>query len=226
MVPTCSSSTCSATRRVASEALLRERQDAGATPARLVPVLRARVTAVRGREVNLENFSDVRGRGSLAREYTITYRDHLESNEHIVQGRFLEAGTGRRPPRSRPKSPSRKASTSASTFYVGDEMRFDVLGRQVLARVTSIRHVEWGDARSGGFMFVFRPGRVCRRAAHLHRVRESARRSDRSREGSRTTSRRDIRTSPPSMDAKSSRVSRRSSTTRCWAFPLSAVSRC
>jgi len=37
-------------------------------------------------------------------------------------------------------------------------MRFDVLGRQVFARVTSIRHVEWGDARSGGFMFVFRPG--------------------------------------------------------------------
>ncbi|MBW8896223.1 MAG: hypothetical protein JF613_08585, partial [Acidobacteria bacterium] len=40
---------------------------------------------------------------------------------------------------------------------VGDEMRFDVLGRQVLARVTSIRHVEWGDARTGGFMFVFNP---------------------------------------------------------------------
>jgi putative ABC transport system permease protein len=37
-------------------------------------------------------------------------------------------------------------------------MRFDVLGRTLAARVTSIRHVEWGDARSGGFMFVFRPG--------------------------------------------------------------------
>jgi putative ABC transport system permease protein len=37
-------------------------------------------------------------------------------------------------------------------------MRFDVLGRPITARVTSIRRVEWGDARSGGFMFVFRPG--------------------------------------------------------------------
>ncbi len=41
---------------------------------------------------------------------------------------------------------------------IGDTMRFDVLGRTVQARVTSIRHVDWGDARNGGFMFVFRPG--------------------------------------------------------------------
>ena len=65
-----------------------------------MPVLRARVTAVRGREVNLENFSDVRGRGSLAREYVITYRDHLESNEHLVAGRSgrrRDAATASRP---------------------------------------------------------------------------------------------------------------------------------
>jgi putative ABC transport system permease protein len=37
-------------------------------------------------------------------------------------------------------------------------MRYDVLGRPIEARVTSVRRVEWGDARSGGFMFVFRPG--------------------------------------------------------------------
>src|SRR4029450_6467465 len=38
------------------EELLRSRQDSGARAARLVPVLGARVTAVRGREMNLENF--------------------------------------------------------------------------------------------------------------------------------------------------------------------------
>jgi putative ABC transport system permease protein len=37
-------------------------------------------------------------------------------------------------------------------------MRFDVLGRVIPARVTSIRHVNWQDFRAGGFMFVFRPG--------------------------------------------------------------------
>jgi putative ABC transport system permease protein len=136
------------------EALLRSRQDAGAPPARLVPVLRARVTAVRGREVNLENYSDVRGRGSLAREYTITYRDHLESNEHLVEGAFWKPGA------AAPQQPEVSVEESIHerfNIHVGDDMRFDVLGRQVVARVTSVRHVEWGDARSGGFMFVFNP---------------------------------------------------------------------
>jgi putative ABC transport system permease protein len=41
---------------------------------------------------------------------------------------------------------------------VGDVVRFDILGRIVNARVTSIRDVDFKDARAGGFMFVFRPG--------------------------------------------------------------------
>jgi putative ABC transport system permease protein len=140
------------------QSLLRERQDPGTSPARLVPVLRARVTAVRGREVNLENVGDVRGRGSLAREYVITYRDHLESNERIVEGKFWN-GAGPLPA----DAPLSEVSVEEGlherfNIHVGDEMRFDVLGRTLAARVTSIRHVEWGDARSGGFMFVFRPG--------------------------------------------------------------------
>ena len=43
-------------------------------------------------------------------------------------------------------------------IQVGDEMRFDVLGRIVSARVTSFREVDFRDFRAGGFMIVFRPG--------------------------------------------------------------------
>ena len=48
---------------------------------------------------------------------------------------------------------------------VGDRVRFDILGRPVAARVTSVRDVEWKDSRNGGFMFVFRPGPI-ERAPH------------------------------------------------------------
>ena len=37
-------------------------------------------------------------------------------------------------------------------------MTFDILGRKIDAKVTSVRDVEWRDSRNGGFMFVFRPG--------------------------------------------------------------------
>ena len=139
-------------------AFLTDRAATGSAAPRLIPVLRARVTGVRGREVNLENFQDVRGRGSLAREYVITYRDHLEPNERVIKGEFW-SGQGAQPA----DAPELQVSIERSiherfSIGVGDLMRFDVLGRIVQARVTSVRDVEWEDSRNGGFMFVFRPG--------------------------------------------------------------------
>jgi putative ABC transport system permease protein len=139
------------------KALLAARQEAGAGPARLVPTMRARVTAVRGREVNLETYADVRGRGSLAREYVITYRSHLEQNEQIVDGTFW---TGE-PPVAEDGQQEVSIEFGIHERFdinVGDLMRFDVLGRNITAKVRSVRRVQWEDSRSGGFMFVFRPG--------------------------------------------------------------------
>jgi putative ABC transport system permease protein len=124
----------------------------GITNTKLIPILRARVTGVEGREVNLDGVEDVRGRGSLGREYVVTYRNHLESNERILEGRFWTASaTG---------PPEVSIEESISTRFrigVGDTMRFDILGRVIEARVGSVRHVDWDDSRTGGFMFLFRP---------------------------------------------------------------------
>ena len=139
-------------------ALLLQRLDPATNPVRLVPVLRARVTGVRGREVNLANPGDVRGQGSLAREYTITYRDHLEANEEVVQGKFWTNAPAAAASASTSEVSIEQSIHERFNINVGDEMRFDVLGRAIPAKVTSVRHVEWAQSRAGGFMFVFRPG--------------------------------------------------------------------
>ena len=124
----------------------------GAGAFQLIPVLRARVVGVSGKRTNLETVEAVRALGSLAREYTITYRDHLESNEHVRSGAFWNG-----------PSPDAEVSIEEGIHErfridVGDTIRFDVLGRTIAARVTSVRNVEWRESRNGGFMFVFRPG--------------------------------------------------------------------
>ena len=124
----------------------------GAGSFQLIPVLRARVTGVLGRETKLESFEDVRARGSLAREYSITYRDRLEENERVIKGAFWKG------PSPEPEVSVEKGINERFQIDVGDTVRFDILGRVVEARVTSIREVKWSDSRSGGFMFVFRPG--------------------------------------------------------------------
>ena len=164
-------------QRDAVAAFLDEANGAAPGP-RLMPVLRARVVGVEGREVDLENYEEVRRGRGLSREYTVTYRSQLETNESVVAGewwddtpvtgepevsieeevadpmhfegddrRGREAGPGEAPPARR-----------LGRIQVGDRMRFDVLGRIVTARVTSVRKVEWEDFRAGGFVFVFRPG--------------------------------------------------------------------
>lgn len=172
--------------------LLAGRQAQGAPEARLVPVLRARVSGVEGRELSLENYEDVRGRGSLAREYTITYRAALERNESVVAGQFWtsEPSSLQSPKPFRLRSPGNRASYGGQAspqalkppglqtpssegevsveeglsqrfgIHVGDLMKFDVLGRPISAKVTSIRKVNWSDGRAGGFMFVFKPGQL------------------------------------------------------------------
>jgi len=118
---------------------------------RLIPVLRARVVGVAGQETDANGPEEVRRRG-IGREYTITYRDHLDENERVTEGRFW---TGRSPDA---EVSIEQGIAERARIHVGDTMRFDILGRVVSARVTSVRNVEWRESRNGGFMFVFRPG--------------------------------------------------------------------
>ena len=125
----------------------------GAGEYQLIPVLRARVVGVSGKEITLNGADDVRQRGvSIGREFTITYRDHLESNERVIQGAFWSS------PSADAEVSVEKLIAERARLHVGDTMRFDVLGRVVSARVTNIRDVEWRESRNGGFVFVFRPG--------------------------------------------------------------------
>jgi len=134
--------------------ILEERAwDSGASSVKLVPVLRARVVRLDGAKAQLESYEQVREQGGLGREYTVTYRNHLDDNERIVAGRFWDES----------HSPDLEVSIESSLrdryeMDVGDKLTFDIMGRSMEAKITSVRDVEWSDARNGGFMFVFRPG--------------------------------------------------------------------
>jgi putative ABC transport system permease protein len=125
----------------------------GAGPFQLIPVLRARVVGVSGREQNLSGADQVREKGvSLGREFTLTYRDHLEPNEKVIEGAFWSS------PSTEPEVSVERQIAERARLHVGDTMRFDILGRTIEPRITSIRNVEWRESRNGGFVFVFRPG--------------------------------------------------------------------
>jgi putative ABC transport system permease protein len=141
-----------------------------AAPPRLLPLLRARVVGIEGRRVNLPTAEDVRRQGDMTREYGITFRDALQDNERLVDGAFW---TG---PLTEAKTPDgfdtevsiEQMVREQTHVGVGDTMRFDIAGRIIQARVTSIRKVTWDEAQNGGFVFIFRPGPAMERTAHTY----------------------------------------------------------
>ncbi|HNG34388.1 MAG TPA: ABC transporter permease, partial [Blastocatellia bacterium] len=127
----------------------------------MVPTVRARIAAINGNEINLDrprngnNAGEPQNRGLLGREYVLTYRDRFDDNEKIIAGNLWQPT---------PTAPGAEAEVSIEELLhdelklkLGDKMTFDVLGRKITARVSSVRRVDWRNARTG-FLIIFRPG--------------------------------------------------------------------
>lgn len=128
------------------------RRETGSEPI-LVGTVRARVAEIDGVPFEPEQLADPRDRGRLGREFTVATRPELDTKvETIASGAWW------------PAEPSSEAEVSIEeglardfNLTVGRSIAFDVQGKKIPMRITSIRTVDWGNARLG-FMFVVRPG--------------------------------------------------------------------
>jgi putative ABC transport system permease protein len=97
------------------------------------PVVHARITAINGRPVDRERERRRRG-DNLAREFGLTYRDHLLEDEVISQGPSLFGTPGMAVPVSVLEEVVEMADIS-----LGDVITFNIQGVPLEARVSSIR---------------------------------------------------------------------------------------
>ncbi len=91
-------------------------------------------------------------RERLGHEYTVTYRDKLEPNETVIAGEIWNPV-----PSTQPQISIEESMKGMMGLDVGGNITFDILGRKMTAKVTSIRRVDWRNSRTG-FYVVFRPG--------------------------------------------------------------------
>ncbi len=118
----------------------------------LIPTVRARIVAINGQEIDLDATNMRRERGRLGREYVVTYRPQLEANETITAGKIWDAT-----PAPDAEISIEESMRGVAGLDVGGTVTFDILGRKMTARVTSVRRVDWRNSRTG-FMVLFRPG--------------------------------------------------------------------
>jgi putative ABC transport system permease protein len=138
-------------------------------PARITPLMRGRLAFVDGSRTKLPDRDAIRERGrGLGREFGLTFRNALESNERLHEGTFwTSAIPGSRPAGETDTDVSIERELAVeSGIGIGDRVAFDIAGQLLTARVTSVRSVEWNESQSGGFVFVLRPAPAVDRAAH------------------------------------------------------------
>jgi putative ABC transport system permease protein len=91
------------------------------TMPRVLPLMRARVVGVDGRNTRLATAEEVRQHGELTREYGLTYRSTLQNNERLVAGTFWPGRSRRRrlTTASTPKCRSSRKSTTTRGWRSG-----------------------------------------------------------------------------------------------------------
>ncbi|HTY94674.1 MAG TPA: FtsX-like permease family protein, partial [Steroidobacteraceae bacterium] len=127
-------------------------QQRGARLSRVLPMLRGRMTAINGRDIESIRFGDLQGRGFSGREQNVTWAAKLGEDNEIVAGRWW--------PPDYHGAPLVSLSTEFQQSLhigVGDQVSFDIGGEPFVATVASIRKVKW-DSFQPNFFVVFSPG--------------------------------------------------------------------
>ena len=118
----------------------------------IYPMVRARLNAINGRPVSVDNFTDERARRQIEREFNMTYLTRLPPDNQVTQGAWF--------------SPGDLASGAISVEYWiaerfgikrGDRLTFLAAGETFEGPVTSIRTLDW-DTMRPNFFFVTTPG--------------------------------------------------------------------
>jgi putative ABC transport system permease protein len=118
----------------------------------LVPLVRARLSAVNGVPVDRLRFKSERANGFVEREANLTWAATLRDDNRLVAGRWWRDGDG-----GGPRVSVEEEFAELLGLEIGDEVTYDVAGEQVSAQVASLRDVRW-DSFQPNFFMVFSPG--------------------------------------------------------------------
>jgi putative ABC transport system permease protein len=119
--------------------------------AQTLPTIRARIAFVNGESFDFSNPETRQQRGQIGREFAVTYRPNLDSNETVIAGDWWKET-----PDEAQVSVEEEMARNLGV-RIGDSLTFDVSGRKITARVASVRKIDLRNTRTV-FIFVFSPG--------------------------------------------------------------------
>jgi putative ABC transport system permease protein len=126
--------------------------DRAIQPPELVPMVRARLTAINGKPVEQMHFDNDRAANFIEREANLTWSARLRAGNEIVAGQWWDETRD-----GGPQVSVERDIGEALGLRLGDVLTYDVAGEPISGRVTSLRKVAW-DTFQPNFFMVFSPG--------------------------------------------------------------------
>jgi putative ABC transport system permease protein len=118
----------------------------------LYPMVRGRLTGVNGEPLDAGRFDDPRARRLAEREFNLSWATDLPPTNHVVAGAFWGAKAGPGAGLSMEEGIAKSLG-----LKLGDSLAWDVAGTPIVAKITSLRKVDWDSFRPN-FFTIFPPG--------------------------------------------------------------------
>jgi putative ABC transport system permease protein len=125
-------------------------------PPNLFPMVRGRLIAINGRDINSDDYPDPRARALVERETNLSWSADVPLGNKLVQGTWWM-------PAAKPGTePAKEISLEeglANTLgiAIGDVLNYDIAGSQFRAKVINLRKVRW-DSMQVNFFVITAPG--------------------------------------------------------------------
>jgi putative ABC transport system permease protein len=127
-----------------SEGFQRTLREAGVQHFDWYPMIRGRLVAVNGRAVTPDDYADDRARRLVDREFNLSNSAVQPPHNQIVAGQWR--------PEERGGVSVEEGIAQRLGLKLGDELRFDIGGMPLDAKITSLRKVDWGSMRANFFV--------------------------------------------------------------------------
>ncbi len=122
----------------------------GLAPPFLEPMVRGRLVAVNGTRVGPETYEDDRAKRLVDREFNLSWADQLPAGNQVVAGRWHGRQAGE-------EFSVEQGLAETLGLRLGDALTYDVAGRRLSGRITSLRKLDW-DSMRVNFFVIAPPG--------------------------------------------------------------------
>ena len=113
----------------------------------MYPMIRGRLISLNGKALTAETYQDDQAKRMVDREFNLSAMSEIPALNQIAAGKWFDDKST-----MEPEASVEVGIAKTLKLKLGDELRFDVAGQQVTAKLTSLRKLDWGSMRVNFFI--------------------------------------------------------------------------